>query len=642
MSSLPVIQKPTKIKSSRASRWRAGALILVHVLIALHIAHWRLNGTTLTPVEPSEAMAFSRAGVINAGLIFFASAILLTAVLGRFFCGWACHVLALQDLCRWMLLQFGIRPRPLGSRFLRIVPGIAFAYMFLWPAAYRLFVGDSFSHFESELTTSHFWATFPGWVIGGLTFFLCGFVIVYLLGAKGFCAYACPYGAVFAAAERIAPLRIRVTDACAGCGHCTAVCSSNVRVHEEVRDYGMVVSSDCMKCLDCVSVCPQDALYYGLGPVPIFKTPRRVKGPSWAEEGLVAASFVATFLTFRGLYGQVPFLMSLGSGAILATLVLFTARLLRRPDFTLRRFRLKRAGRLERAGVVFLVLMAGLFLFWGQSAYVRYHAFLGERSFRQTTPMQLASLNIAEPPSTLDPQARETVERALGHLERVRDWGLVATVGNAGRLAWLYHFAESPEQLAVHAQRAIARGETVAWMYQLLAYQAFRQQDVATTAEAYEQAIAAAPDSSAPYVSLGVMWARRGNLAAAWEVLSRGLAAVEDSPQMVYNSALVLALGGSNQQAIAFFERALALDSGYLEARENLAGMLASVGRYEESLFHYRQALMQSPRDAVTRYLAARVLVSLGREQEAREELEESLGIDPGLREAQRLLDTLN
>ena len=29
-----------------------------------------------------------------------------------------------------------------------------------------------------------------------------------------------------------------MTDACEHCGHCTVVCTSNVRVHEEVRDFG--------------------------------------------------------------------------------------------------------------------------------------------------------------------------------------------------------------------------------------------------------------------------------------------------------------------------------------------------------------------------------------------------------------------
>ena len=298
-------------------------LILVHLVIAAHIAHWLVAGRTVTPVEPSEAMAFAKGGMINAGLIFFSVAILLTGVFGRFFCGWACHLVALQDLARWLLGKVGIRPKPLRSRWLRLVPFFAFAYMFLWPVAYRLSIGDSFGHVDTELTTTEFWATFPGWVVGGLTFLICGFVIVYFLGSKGFCTYACPYGAIFGVVEKVSPMRIRVTDACAGCAHCTAVCTSNVRVHEEVRDYGMVVDSGCMKCLDCVSVCPNDALYYGMGPLGLRPTPR-VKKPArrrWLpakDDLIVALAFVAAFFSFRGLYGQVPLpaRAGLGGGAL--------------------------------------------------------------------------------------------------------------------------------------------------------------------------------------------------------------------------------------------------------------------------------------------------------------------------------------
>ncbi len=111
-------------------------------------------------------------------------------------------------------------------------------------------------------------------MVGGLTFLVCGFAAVYFLGAKGFCTYACPYGAVFAAADRVAPMRIRVTDACEGCGHCTAVCTSNVLVHQEVRDYGMVVDSGCMKCRDCVSGLPQRRALLRRRADSLFAKPR--------------------------------------------------------------------------------------------------------------------------------------------------------------------------------------------------------------------------------------------------------------------------------------------------------------------------------------------------------------------------------
>lgn len=270
---LPVA-RPTKIRKSKSGRRRAAVLILVHVLIALHIVHWLQTGRTLTPLEPSEAMEFSKHNVINAGLIFFALTILSTLVFGRWFCGWGCHLVALQDLSRWILGKLNIKPKPARMGILAIVPLIAFVYMFIAPVVFRATHELADEAPALQLTTDSFWSTFPGWIPAVLTFLACGFAIIYLLGSKGFCTFGCPYGAIFGIADQLAPARIRVTDACRGCGHCTAVCSSNVRVHEEVRDFGMVVDPGCMKCQDCVSVCPNDALYFGFGP-PAVLAPRR-------------------------------------------------------------------------------------------------------------------------------------------------------------------------------------------------------------------------------------------------------------------------------------------------------------------------------------------------------------------------------
>ena len=645
MSRLPVL--PPKIRPSRAGKWRAAVLIAVHVAIALHITHWLVAGRTVTPVEPSEAMAFAKGSTINAGLIFFAATILLTAVFGRLFCGWACHLVALQDLARWLLLKVGIRPLPLKSRALAWVPALAFAYMFLWPAAYRLWIGDSFAHVETELTTDEFWTTFPGWWIGGFTFLVCGFVIIYFLGAKGFCTYACPYGAIFAAADRLAPMRIRVTDACAGCAHCTAVCSSNVRVHEEVRDYGMVVSSGCMKCQDCVSVCPNGALYYGPGPIPLLAKPRvsepqpaRFPIAGW-EEAVLAAAFAAAFLTFRGLYGAVPFLLSLGLAAVLAFAVLLAVRLVRRDNLAGKRFPLKRGGRLLPAGWAFAAAMTLVAAFWAHSAVVRYHAAAGERAYRQTARLRLSAADVSRPPAALTAGEDALVARTLRHLERVRDLGLFATAGNARRLAWTYLLAGSSPELGVHARRAIERGENAAEMHQLLARDADRRGDLAGAVGAYRQAIAAAPDEASSYVGLGIVLARAGDLAAAGEVLERGRRRIPDSPRLSYNAGLVRALQGDSEGAISLFEKAVAANPSYREARENLAGLLASVGRFEDSIVHYRRALEQAPEDAATHLLLARALAAAGRFAAAEDELRETLRLDPERREAWLLLGDL-
>ena len=141
---LPVLKNsaaspPDGIRSSRASRWRAGALIILTLLMIAHVIQWRLMGRTISPIEPSEAMYTLQSGAVNAGFIFFSLAILATLVFGRFVCGWGCHVLALQDFCAWLLKKIGLKPKPFKSRLLVFVPLIVALYMFVYPTAYRFF-----------------------------------------------------------------------------------------------------------------------------------------------------------------------------------------------------------------------------------------------------------------------------------------------------------------------------------------------------------------------------------------------------------------------------------------------------------------------------------------------------------------------
>ena len=557
-------------------------LILVHLVVAAHIAHWLIAGSTVTPVEPSEAMALGRDGVVNAGLIFFAVAALATAVFGRWFCGWGCHIVALQDLSRWLLEKAGIRPQPLRSRLLVWVPVGAFLYMFLWPAAWRLFNRNPFPQVQTEWTTPHFWATFPGWVIGGLTFVVCGFAAVYFLGAKGFCTYACPYGALFGAVDKVAPMRIRVTDACEGCGHCTAVCTSNVLVHQEVHDYGMVVDPGCMKCGDCISVCPNDALYYGAGPIALFAKPR-VPDPEprrfplavW-EEAVLAVAFAAAFVTFRGLYGLVPFLMSLGLAGVLAYLVLVAVRLVRKPNVTLRRMGLKRGGRLLPAGWGFVAAFFLVALFWGHSAFVHAHATLGARDFQAADGLRAAFLDATAETATMTTDDRDRLFNAKRHLQIVERWSLVPERWEALRLAWLSAIFGDGPGLDRYAALALDRGEVPAEVHQIVARAAWIRGDIPAAAAAYERAIEAAPDEPGPYLGMGVLAARTGDLPAARATFDRGLARLPDSADLAYNAGLVRALEGDLDVAIAGFERALVLAPGNVAARENLEAARAA------------------------------------------------------------------
>jgi ferredoxin len=77
-----------------------------------------------------------------------------------------------------------------------------------------------------------------------------------------------------------------------------------VIVHAEVKEYGMVVDPGCMKCMDCVSVCPNDALYFGFGKpaIAVKKSITKNYSLTWPEELFAATVFFLSFLAVWDVY----------------------------------------------------------------------------------------------------------------------------------------------------------------------------------------------------------------------------------------------------------------------------------------------------------------------------------------------------
>ncbi|MEZ6017829.1 MAG: 4Fe-4S binding protein [Planctomycetota bacterium] len=474
----PDLVAGAKHRPSKAARWRALVLVLVHLAIAAHIAHWLASGkaATLSPVEPSEAERFARESVINTGLIFFALTILSTLALGRWFCGWACHLVAIQDACRWLLLKVGVTPRPLRSRWMATVPLLAALYLFVWPVVPRILAGEDLALRGVELTRSGFWDTFPPWIPAVITFVVCGALAVYFLGAKGFCTYGCPYGAVFGLADRVAPGRIRVTDACVRCGHCSLVCTSNVDVSREVHEYGMVVDPGCMKCFDCVTVCPEDALYFGFGKPALGAKPRvaalrKVARLPWTEEALALLACAYAYVAMRGFNQGSGLLLSVGVATTVAGLALFAARTLRRADVALPGVPLKRAGRLRPAGAaLWLALGAAAILAVPFGVWPEVNAWRAGAALRGLEPARLrweaasTSFGLVE----LTSEERERGAALARAARRVDAGSWVVSQHNAVREAWGRLLAGERAEAVAPLRSALAIGPEHPLLWTLL------------------------------------------------------------------------------------------------------------------------------------------------------------------------------
>jgi ferredoxin/tetratricopeptide (TPR) repeat protein len=606
------------VRPSRMSRKRAIVLILVHVAILIHLVHWKLSGRTISPLEPSEAMYTLRDGVVNAGAILLVLSILSTLVLGRFFCGWGCHVVALQDLCAWMLKKVGITPRPLRSRWLMIVPLLAGLYMFFWPSLMGLLNGIAPPEWKKGLLKTEFWETFPGFWVGALTFLTCGFAIVYLLGAKGFCTYACPYGGLFGVVDRLATGRIRVTDACKQCGHCTAVCTSNVSVSREVLEYGMVVDPGCMKCQDCISVCPEDALYFGFGKPALFAKPRRkVKARpapqfSWREELALLAIFGVTLGVLCGipqvqrgrvvhftwaddLYGKMPLLFGLGLSAITAFCFVFAWRVLRRPDVAFLGKPMKAAKRVTGAGKVFLTLAGAWLIFLIDSAAVQYNAWQGFRlAERDETARVAAWRQQPELLSALPAADRARWRDADAHLAAADRLGLVADARIPRERSWFALVDGRVPDAVTHLRESMRRGAARGVEYRELAHLQMLQGLWEPAIGSLREAVRLTPGDAEAHAMLVHAYLSVSDLPRA-TAAQRTVVQLTAAPEASRRLATLILEAGDLEGGIAELRALVAAHPQYAPAHATLGLALQSVGKAGEAKKHLDEAERLAP-----------------------------------------------
>ncbi len=510
-------------------------------------------------MEPSEAMQTLELGWLNAGFVLFVLLILSTFILGRFFCGWACHLVAYQDLCGWLMKKIGLKPKPFRSRLLVFVPLFAAFYMFVYPQIIRIWQGKPFPPIVYHFTTEDFWATFPNFWISVFTFAVCGFLIVLALGNKGFCSYGCPYGAFFGIADRFATGKIRVTDACNGCGHCTATCTSNVRVHEEVKLYGMVVDPGCMKCMDCVSVCPNNALYYGFGKPSLLKERGVIRAKkkydfSIPEEIALVLLFITSLYVYRGLYNAIPFLLAIGLSSLTAVLLVHGSQVLYRPNVRVQRLQFRKSGRILPLGWAYLSFTSALLAFLVHSGIWQYHYHEGTRLLSQADALY------QNPSARTSPAMLSAVQNSLAHLKWAERYGLFPVADIENKLGSLYTFLEKADLAEQHFKKAVTLDPKISSAYRSLAHIAGSRGDLEQAIDYLQKAVRANKDSVALHVELGNALESLGRHREAVEVYKAISKRHPQNAQVIALWALATARAGNLQEAWMIADSAVQMD----------------------------------------------------------------------------------
>ena len=239
---------------------RISCLIILHIMILLHI--YVFGDSVIGSIDFQEFFhSFIKNGIINAGVILVFIAFITTLIFGRFFCGWGCHFGAIQELSWWLLKKINIKPQTINSRLVFILPFLMLIYFYITPNLYYAII-NPWSQPKIQLAYPGIWAFLPGFLIGTLTFFIDGFLIVYFLGRKGFCRFICPWGAFLKIPNTFAMYKVRKTGDCINTNICTKGCPVAIDVSYEINNYGKVANTNCTSCLICISDCPNNALSY--------------------------------------------------------------------------------------------------------------------------------------------------------------------------------------------------------------------------------------------------------------------------------------------------------------------------------------------------------------------------------------------
>lgn len=627
--SLPVLSGGVRGRRRRvAAPLRTGVLIAVHLLMAAHVLHWWITGRSIGRFVLSDSMKTLELGEVNPGFVLFCAATLVTAVAGRWMCGWVCHMGALQDLAAWVLRRLGIRPRLFRSRVLGFVPVALAIYMFAWPtlkreagwAAPREDAAPpsrlaGFPGFSLDLKTDRLWDGLPSWGVGAPFILLCGAGTVYFLGARGLCRYGCPYGGVLLPVERLAIARVVVDpDRCNQCGLCTAACTAGVRVHDQVRVYGAVMDPHCIRSLDCIEACPSDALRLGVSRPGIFRAGRAGAEKAkydlgWAEELACLGAFLSVFFVSRGLYEMIPMLLAATLGVLGAFLAWKCIRVVKDRNVRLGAVQLRLKGRLTRGGRGFLAACVVLVALVAHSALVKGLVYAAERR----DDLVLAPFEDVVRGGPIPPDQREAAGRAYrlyAAARPVREGGLALarTPRTEVRRAWMLAVIEGVDAAERElGEAAVENPVAAAQLANLL--------DARGKAEEcrreLEKAVERHPGDTQLRDMLANVWVREGLGEQAAGMYRRLLERRPGAAELEIGLGRVLVLTGHAEEGLERMRRVGEEWPGHAEQRREYALALFWTGRADDALAELADAARKKPAaaeglNALARELAAR------------------------------------
>jgi ferredoxin len=227
------------------------------VLVLAGVFAWRANAELWCPLGGVEAIytyvaegnMLCSLGITN--LYVLGGLIVMTLLLRRAFCGYACPIGTLSEWLHAVATRLGAStwrvPRRLDRALAVLKYGVLGVVLWLtWQAGELVFRGfcPAYALMGRHGADITFWA----YVV------LAGIAVLSLLITVPFCRWLCPLAAVLNPLSRFGLMRIRRTSACVDCGKCAKECPMSIPVDQLQQ----VTTARCIACMNCIDACPKD------------------------------------------------------------------------------------------------------------------------------------------------------------------------------------------------------------------------------------------------------------------------------------------------------------------------------------------------------------------------------------------------